>query len=377
MPEYLLTARNSEGRQTTERVDTASADLAVQTLQRRGYSDIVLHTDDVSALYTRQSDVEDSVSPAEYVRLRTYRGRLAEFFYLAGKVYSTYWHVELLLAAFLVGRPLLNWSFSMLDLAAWAALLCPIPIAAYFAVFSPAHQCNQLMEALAWGRWNDVLKLLPPAQPHLPPHESVIYEAQARAGLGQIDQALALLEPLSRRNAPIPEWLFWGRVSDVFLAGNDRNRALEALEKSSQLAPGNATVLLDLATSLLRHRRDAARAAPLLEQVKTHELADILKPFVTFAEGLLALELGKPAEARPLMEKSLSETLAFRLASPLVGIQIDRQHAYLAIVEGMLGNGNAAAAHYRQAEPRLAALRSDDLLERCREAMSSAGATIS
>ena len=47
MLEYLYTAINPKGRKVTEYIEAESADTAVRFLGERGYSDIVLHTDDV------------------------------------------------------------------------------------------------------------------------------------------------------------------------------------------------------------------------------------------------------------------------------------------------------------------------------------------
>jgi type II secretory pathway component PulF len=68
MAEYLASARTPDDRKVTERIEAESADQVVQILRDRGYADIVLHTDDVSALYSRQSEVDKHISPREYVQ---------------------------------------------------------------------------------------------------------------------------------------------------------------------------------------------------------------------------------------------------------------------------------------------------------------------
>jgi type II secretory pathway component PulF len=71
MPEYLATARNSQGKKVTQRLDVNSADEAVQTLRERGYDEIVLHTDDVAARNTKQKALAATVNPRQYLWFRT------------------------------------------------------------------------------------------------------------------------------------------------------------------------------------------------------------------------------------------------------------------------------------------------------------------
>ncbi len=70
MPEYLATVRRPDGRKVTENVVASSADEAVRFLRERGYDEVALHNDDVMALFTRQREKAEHVSPRDYLLLR-------------------------------------------------------------------------------------------------------------------------------------------------------------------------------------------------------------------------------------------------------------------------------------------------------------------
>src|SRR5689334_22889523 len=87
MPEYLATGRRPDGRKVTENVVANSADEAVRLLAERGYDDVVLHNDDVMALFTRQRDKAEEFSPADYLRLRSIPGSWGVFVVAVVNVY--------------------------------------------------------------------------------------------------------------------------------------------------------------------------------------------------------------------------------------------------------------------------------------------------
>jgi tetratricopeptide (TPR) repeat protein len=165
-----------------------------------------------------------------------------------------------------------------------------------------------------------------------------------------------------------PAWLYWGWLADVFWAGRLPDRVIECLEKAAEHAPDNPTVLTDLAAAYLRWDRGPGRARPLLERARRQEISDIVEPIVTGTEGHLALAEGRPDRAVELLHRALDGIRPFRHATPLIGPQVDRIHTYLCLAYAAAGDRGAAVRHFRLAEPRLVALKQDDLLERCRNA---------
>ncbi len=366
--EYLLSGCSPEGKKETVRIDAPSADLAVKQLQKRGYEEIVLHTDDVSAHYTHASEVENEITPAEFVKFRYFGSWLDDALFVAWKLYKSGWMVYGAALALLVFRRVMDWPRGLTDYAAAIVVAFPLGFSMLAQIFNPAHRYNRLIEALAWGHWEEVLLRLPRIRDKLPPEEGAFVEAQALAGLGRLNEAMTILKPFAD-DRQMPAWLYWGRLGDVYFAAGKPEMIVPAQEKALELAPDNPTVLLDLAMSLVRWRGDAARARDLLRQARTHALSDVLEVFSYAIEGMIELEDGNPAQARSLLEQTLDALTPFRHATPLIGSAIDRTCAYLALACAAAGDGKQAAGYYRRAEPRLHALRSTDLIVRCQQAL--------
>jgi tetratricopeptide (TPR) repeat protein len=269
-----------------------------------------------------------------------------------------------------VFRRIRGWSWDSLDYASLAFLLLPVAISSISQIFNPRRRYDLLIEAVSWYRWEEALDLLSTIRDRIPPDEGAFREAQALAGLGRLDEALERVRPFSEGSC-IPEWLYWGRLAEVYNVAGRAHDEIGSMERAAELAPENPSVLLDLASILIRHRRDLSRAAALIERAKSHALSDVASPFVDRAEGLLALSQGNAKQAIYHLEKAVMGLLPFR-GNPLVGLVTDRIHAYLALAHAKLGNATTAARHFKQAEPRLLATKADDLLRPCREAIGPA-----
>lgn len=370
-PEYLLSARNPRGRVVTECVEAHSGDAAVEALRGRGYSDIVLHTDDAAAVYTRYGKVAKRISPRDYVTLLRRRSLLDRVLFTTRKTYAAGWWVYTLLAAFFAllratGQPWGSWGYLA------AVYLAYPPVFALGAqLLSPAQRYHRLLEAGGWGRWDEVLRLALALAAKLPPVDLAFREAQALAGLGRLDEALERVRPFADDFHP-PAWLFQAFLGDVYLAARQPDEHLACLERALELAPNNPTVLLDAALSRLRYQREAAAAGArsLIERAETHAISDGLAPFVDHAEGVRALEQSDADQARRRLEEALRKFRALRSSNPLLGAVEDRVHAYLALACAAQGDQSAAAEHFRCAEPRLRALAMGDLIVRCRAALT-------
>lgn len=368
MPEYILTAKSPNGSTVTEAIHAPSADDAVLTLHERGYSEIQLHTDDVGALYSKQNEIPN-ITPAEYLQHRDRQGRWFSFLFVARKLYADSWKMNLVFLAIVVVRRFFNLPWNWIDYVNIGVLLFPAVFAAIAQLIPhSSHTYNKLVEAASWGRWQEVIDLLPSLEGKkgMPPEELAFRHAQALAGLGRLPEALKIVEPYSD-GARMPQWLYYGRLSDLYDAAGQPQKSVPCLEHAVELAPGNATVLLDLAMALLRNRTDLSRVRKLVDECRSHALSDVMVPFAKQAEGMIALEEGENRRAKEILTEVLQQLSAFAGASALVGACLDRVHALLAIAEARLGNSESARQHFQQAEPRLRALRTHDLLKRCCE----------
>lgn len=99
MLQYLITGRDQSGRQTTECVRAKSAQAALETLQARGWRDLVLHTDDYSAKVKKPQVFGPGHTPGDLVAWQ-YRGHLANLASQIARMYVIDWKLGALLVAF-------------------------------------------------------------------------------------------------------------------------------------------------------------------------------------------------------------------------------------------------------------------------------------
>jgi tetratricopeptide (TPR) repeat protein len=371
MPRYLLTGKDHRDRSVTEVVSAPDADEAVRRFKARGFADVTLHSDDVQGVLLDPKSLKN-LTPAELLAV----GRMSRPAFVARlvvKLYRQQWWLFALMLALIVGRRLLDAPWDLLDSLAVALLATPPVVVLLGEVFSPSRRFERAMAYNAWARWAEMLAALPPLRRAIPAPQYAFYEAKALAGLGRLEEALEVVRPYAD-DPKTPAWLYWGQLADVFTTAKLGDRVIECGEKAVEHAPDNVTVTIDLAMALLRYRRDTARARPLLERAREHEISDLILPFVLLAEGVLALEEKRPDRARKLLDESLTRAEKYRHTTALMGAAIDWIHTYLVMACAETGDPAAAEAHFRAAEPRLRAFGADDLLSRCQAALGhSAG----
>lgn len=369
MSEYLATGRGPEGKKVTERVEADSADEAMEILRDRGFEEIVLHTDDVSSRYSGQGEVDAFVSPGEYLWFRHMPGAVAGFLLVTIKIYQKSWLFYFFELALLLYRRYEGHPWSAFDSILAGLLVFPMvwALGAQF-VGGAARRYQDLIEAAAWGRWEEVLRRADSEGGSVAPEELAFRKGQALAGLGRLDEALRAVEPFSDGEV-IPEWLYLSRLPDLYLTAKRPDAALAAIEDAVELAPDNAVVLLDAARMIVWERHDPRRARELLEEGRTHALSDVMEPFATYIEGMIRLEEGQAHEARALLESAYQGAARFRHASPLMGSALDQMHVSLALACAGEGDTESTRRHYQLARPRLEALKLDESIARCERAV--------
>ncbi|MSR54037.1 MAG: hypothetical protein EXS09_12215 [Gemmataceae bacterium] len=370
MPRYLISGKNDRGQTTMEAVKAPNPDEAVRRFKARGFIDVVLHSDEVLGQML-QPEALKRLSPGELHAL----GRLSRWQTMGRmivRVYRKQWWLFAAAIALVLGRRIIGVPWNFLDTLAIAFLGLPAAIVVMGEFFNPARKYDRVMTYNAWARWAEMLAALPSVRWAVPALQYAFHEAKALAGLGRIDEALDRVKPFAD-DPRTPAWLYWGQLADVYSSAQLGERVIECGEKAVENAPNNVTVLIDLAMSLLRYRRDAARAKPLLEQARTYEISDVILPFLLMCEGAVALEEKKPDQARKLIECALLAVEKYRHASPLMGAGVDRMHTYLALACAASGDSLAAKKYYRIAEPRLKAFDATDLIERCQAVIGRGG----
>jgi tetratricopeptide (TPR) repeat protein len=365
MPEYIVSGRDPRGRKVTEWFEAASAVEAVHSFHELGYTDVVLHIDDVAALSLNRSKINKQFTPADYLAMRRGGG---SFFFWVLWLYRRTWKTTALLLAFLAFRRVVSREWNWWDGVLLAIILSPIVMAAWLKLGGKGQGFRRMMEARSWGRWGQMLERLEPLQGKLSANEFAFRKAQGLAGLGRTDEAEAVVAPFAGGSA-IPEWYYWARMTEVYGVAHRTDRVVEALETAARLAPENATVRIDLAIALVRYRRDTRRARALLDEARDLAISDLAEPLFRAAEGLVSLEEKDAGRAVDLLKGAIKGLWYYRPGNPYIGLVTDRLRGSLALAYAALGDRAAAEREFRRAEPRLVALGMDELLGRCRNAV--------
>jgi hypothetical protein len=365
--EYLLSGRTPRGRRVTEIVEAESADRAVQTFEAEGHTDVVLHTDDVAAPFSKPSESARVLSLREQLAVRT-MGEGRRFLFHVWRGYRSLWHVNLIALAaiglwLVVGQSAMGFAW----LAVAVLLFTPV-LQVYLSVFGPGAVYLRLLRAVGHAQWDRALELVPKVRLPLAPFELSMLKARALAGLDRLPEALAELD----RMTGDPRFLrhvYWLTQSIVYLDGRDLERSLDALEQAHELAPGMTLITISLATRLLTVRRDTRRARELLAEVRRHAVADTAWPLLLHAEGVLALQEGRASEAVEPLVEAVRRQQPFLRMNPSILISGARMRANLCLALAATGDTAAARAELRLAAPLLAAHRDFDLLKRCEQAV--------
>jgi tetratricopeptide (TPR) repeat protein len=368
MPEYLATVRHRDGRKVTENVVADSADEAVRCLREQGYDEVVLHNDDLMALFTRQREKAEHISPGDYLLFRNLPRGVGVFVVVARQGYRKMWLAMVPIALALAYLRYMGGPWGFWDWLCVAILLFPLTFGLVVALIGGRTRARyqQMLYALYWGRWEEALRRAEQIRAKLPAHEIPLRKAQALAALDRLDEALRLVEPFGDGKA-VPGWFYHSMLAQVYEFARRRDEAIAQLEQAVELAPDNATMLISLARHIIWHKRDARRARALLTQARAHALSDMTGPFADLLEGLILVEEGRPRDGLPILEAAHKVFHARRHQS-LGYLPLETTMLGLALAHAVLGESDRALKLYSKVRSRLVALRSH-LVDRCDRAI--------
>jgi tetratricopeptide (TPR) repeat protein len=368
MPHYIISGRDEAGHTVTQIIKTATTQDALDIMRDRGFSDLVLHTDDIAAALMRVYPQNLRLGPEELLK----QGRLSalgrllhvlpRFLLICGGGTCAI-AVIFFAAATVEGN--IDWLL-LLALASLPLVLAGGPL--LYKWYNGALRWERLERAIALGRWDKALRLSARVD-SLPAAELAARRAAALAGSGRLDEALDLIERYAD-DPKWPEWLYWMYRADVLTFGGNQDECIASLRQAMRLSPLNATVMLVLAVKLLRQRGDVSAARELLQCAIDAGVAENIRYLLFQVEGLIAVRENDLQRAREMFGKALAE-LAPRAGAPLIRMIDAGIRGQLAVTHAKLGEREAAEREFQTAEPYLRAQRFfDGIVKEYQDAMA-------
>ncbi|MEX2113809.1 MAG: hypothetical protein WD845_11525 [Pirellulales bacterium] len=360
MYDFLLTATDENGTRTTQHVEATSAAEAYAMLESQGFQDITLHTDDAAAAAVTYV-ANQYVTPGDLVEMRFLSG-LGFFRFLLKKLSVNSPLILLTAAALLLYKLYARQSLGVIGICAVILLVLQVMLAGWGAFFGPHRKYHLLIEAHAWGRWNEVLARAPTLRGKVPDFELDAREASALAGMGHLEKGLDRLRRYEDSDDP-PRWMYLGRLSELYEVAEVYDEALKCCEQAYQADSENPTVELDYALALLKNNKDPLLARQHIHSAKEKPLSDLLAMFLPYVEGLLYLNTGKEQLAIEAFNVAHANFVRIAGGSPLIGQVIDLNKARLAIAQARLGNRTIAMNTAQPALKRLRAINAKQLFK--------------
>ncbi len=364
LPSFLITATAPSGTRETIEVNAENSQDACRDLESRGYRDIALHTNDVFAALSQSEPNEHPDTPPLLPREKlTYldKSKLQLFVQFAKSHYrQSVWSIVIVTAivAYLWAQSGPNW-FTILLLVAMYVL--PLILAGYYVFQSTPRWLGRLGDALEWGRWEEILELLPTLRGEISEAELHFDEACALAGLGRRDAAIAAMVKY-RDHEDVPPWLFQTRLARVYGILQMEDKVIDCERKAYEAAPEVPQVIIGLALAYLTYEKDLEGAKELIASAEQRYLTDYQRTVeIPLLKGMAALNAGDFQEAERFF-RSLA-------ARDRTGLESDIESAFLAVALAHQGKMHEAERLFQRSRARLVALNSKRLLARWERAI--------
>jgi tetratricopeptide (TPR) repeat protein len=386
MPTFLFAGKDVEGIKRHERVDAENAQDAKANLASRGWTDLQLVIDELG--FSKAIKVEsvnddcecaDDDSAAEFetpeAQASFYRGGwktsvlartlksivdswkliLVSVALIGWGIYRHHW-LPIVIGGFCLG---------------FAVLFIPIfhAVARMFGnVRTEFHRMNR---AKVWARWNEVLECVELLRKPdritgsvFPEFELVRSRAQALAGLGRLDEALAEYKKMEN-SEKVERWLYDLFFGTIYDAAHQYEKALEIRRAIAARRPDSAMIWTDVAYSCVRHLNRPAEGREALARAERLESSEIGKAYLPFVRGMTLWREHQSAEAKKQLQKAL-EIFQPLARNPLSEGTILGMKSFLCAAHVDLGETATAKALLREVEPYLIAHKEEELLAACR-----------
>ncbi len=359
---YIVSGKNPAGQRRTEFAYGTSCDLAVKPFRDQGWSELVLHTDEVQAV------VMSTLPPQQgsaYNVLQNNRYTWTGYWLDVLSIYRRIWWMVLLLWALKIQSSVWPW---------WPTILIsvlPILVPLLTRLIASYYTWNVIRatEHEVKGHWQAMLNA---AQGIRPPMKIFLKHylcATAYAGMKRLDDALVEMEQLKELKE-LPDWLCLHWLVSVYYTASEYERVKPLEQQLEDIAPDNVCVILTQGMRHLIYDQDYQAAGLKLNQAMNHEIADTMWSFRYLIEAGVALNGRRLDDAQRLLVKAEECIKPFLYAST-TRILLAAIQAYQAIVLSRQGHHDQAVRLFRKAQPILEARHAERLLTLCKNELGN------
>lgn len=378
MPEYIISGTTPNGRKVTESVIAPSAAAAVERWRTAGYTDIELHTDDMSCSPegNRRGGLLGVRAPAKDTIRFTHASPSRAFLLTMWLAYRDLAVPVAVFAAILLVRRVRAVPVDYTDYLGLLALCAPPLVWLVIPRLAGIH--HRMQRASAAARWHEVLALLPrlERQAHRAGNAPFAvnlagHRARALLGLGRRDEAFAVIAALEHR-PDVPRMRYFAALASLHTQLEEFEAAEECWRKGIAAEPENPTCWLGLAELLSFYLERPTDARAALERVRSFDLATVTKSILVGVEAAIALGEHRDDEARRLFEQEAKQLARMVPGTPIAEALLRRTQVKLVIACARLGDIDAAQRHFSECKPYLVAHDAQSWLARCRDALAAA-----
>ena len=298
-PAYLYTALNHKRHKVSNWIEAPTADAAVSMLTEQGFSEIILHIDDLAAFFAPHPQLRTPPVTRAWIDLRTVGGFFPLLWYWAKSYYRRMYIWFLIVIAVLFLNVYQNKPFGFFEYFLFFWMLFPLVQAVFSAMNPTSRKYYRLLDAIYWARWKSALKLVDSLTNKIPRAEFILRRSQILAGLKQMEEALRTAS-LLRDELRAPDWFSWARMTEVHSAAGDRQSAIHCLDRAIELAPCCAALYIDRSRFALSYEENVELAESLMHEAKRHAICDIHLPVVKYQDSMIRFEKGDCEGVRKL-----------------------------------------------------------------------------
>ncbi|MFZ6643122.1 hypothetical protein ACO0LL_25610 [Undibacterium sp. TC4M20W] len=369
---FKFTAKDSQDRIVTDRVEASSIEAAYDKLEKQAYRDIRVIDSQKTAVNL------DNVNSRLRLRTSAYHELQLQ------KKSSLVVTLAMLYAnnAGIWGPILVWWVIATAILGGQSvgalipALLFVIHLLWFIWAITPTVLYHRALDARTMLRWKEVERTMHFMarwkswfKTPISNHEIIFRLASAEAGQGRLDAALARLEPLKGDHTLEPG-LYERKLASVYFVTGQFQQVAIAQQAAYKLKPNLANTV-DLATTLVRRLDNTEGAALLMEEIEGAKQSDLQRVFVLYCQGLIRLKNNEAKEALDLLTLSLELSKDF--GSPTMKSIVVEIQVHLALALCACQRHQDAAPLFSAARPFIEIWKDTDLLRLCDQAQAGGG----